>query len=183
AGCTYSLTTRDNTVMGGNGLPVVVSPITINGKNATIAGNKTNFRIVAIDGTSGGSLTLNGVTITGGHISGIIAARARGGIVNLSGAVTLNSAVVPHSYAADAGGGIANGFGATATFNKSEVSWNTVPPAGSGGGGILGIAASLTLNDSTVDHNTSPGGGGIARGNRRRGGPRSSSPPPQNPIR
>jgi hypothetical protein len=44
AGCTYSLTARDNTVMGGNGLPVVVTPIMINGKNATIAGNSTNFR-------------------------------------------------------------------------------------------------------------------------------------------
>src|SRR5690349_12573365 len=63
AGCTYSLTTRNNTAFGGNGLPVVASPITINGKGATIAGNHTNFRIIAIDGSSGGALTLNGVTI------------------------------------------------------------------------------------------------------------------------
>src|SRR5262249_57932246 len=154
AGCTYSLTTRDNTVMGGNGLPVVVSPITINGKNATIAGNKTNFRIVAIDGTSGGSLTLNGVTITGGHVSGMMAAGAGGGILNLSGALTLNSAVVTHNFASDAGGGIANGFGATATFSKSEGSWNTVPATGSGGGGILGKPGELAPNDTTSDPNT-----------------------------
>src|SRR4029079_1484184 len=42
SGCTYSLATRDNTVMGGNGLPVVVTPLTINGKGATIAGTTSN---------------------------------------------------------------------------------------------------------------------------------------------
>jgi hypothetical protein len=173
-GCTYSLTTRDNAVMGGNGLPVVVTPVTINGKNATIAGNSTNFRIVAINGASGGALTLNGVTITGGHVSGMMAGGAGGGILNVSGTLTLNSAVVTNNFASDAGGGIANGFGATATLNKSEVSRNTVPETGSGGGGILGIASSLTLNDSTVDHNTGPGGGGIASGNGMGGGPGSS---------
>jgi hypothetical protein len=174
AGCTYSLTTRNNTVMGGNGLPVVVSPITINGKGATIAGNNSNFRIIAIDGNSGGALTLNGVAIIGGHIAGMMVGGAGGGILNLSGNLTLNSATVTHNFASDAGGGIANGFGATATLNKSEVSWNTVPQTGSGGGGMLGIAASLTLNQSLVDHNTGPGGGGIASGNGNGGGPGSS---------
>ena len=174
AGCMYSLTTRNNTVMGGNGLPVVVSPITLNGKGATIAGNNSNFRIIAIDGNSGGALTLNGVAITGGHIAGMMVGGAGGGILNLSGNLTLNSATVTHNFASDAGGGIANGFGATATLNKSEVSWNTVPQTGSGGGGMLGIAASLTLNQSLVDHNTGPGGGGIASGNGNGGGPGSS---------
>jgi hypothetical protein len=174
SGCTYSLTGRDNAVMGGNGLPVIVTPIRINGKNATIAGNATNFRIIAIDGTSGGALTLNGVTITGGHVSGMMAGGAGGGVLNLSGRLTLNSAVITNNFASDAGGGIANGFGATATLNKSEVSWNSVPETGSGGGGILGIASSLTLNNSTVDHNTGPGGGGIASGNGMGGGPGSS---------
>src|SRR5262245_62550054 len=47
AGCTYSLTTPNNMVMGGNGLPVVVTPVTINGKDATIGGNSTSFRIIA----------------------------------------------------------------------------------------------------------------------------------------
>lgn len=173
-GCTYALTTRNNPAMGGNGLPVVVSPITINGKGATIAGNHTNFRIVAINGSSGGALTLNGVTITGGHIAGQMAGGAGGGILNLSGTLTMNSAVVTHNFASSAGGGIANGFGATATLVKSTVSWNTVPSDGSGGGGILGIAATLQLNQSVVDHNTGPGGGGIASGNGNGGGPGSS---------
>jgi hypothetical protein len=174
AGCTYPLTTRNNTAMGGNGLPVVASPVTINGRNATIAGNSTNFRIVAIDGTSGGALSLNGVTISGGHVAGPMAGGAGGGILNLSGTLTMNSSVVTGNFASSAGGGIANGFGATATLVKSEVSWNRVPITGSGGGGILGIAASLTLNQTVVDHNVGPAGGGIASGNGNGGGPGSS---------
>ncbi len=120
AGCTYSLTAPNNSVMGSNGLPVVVTPIIINGKNAAIAGNSTNFRIIAINGISGGALTLNGVTITGGHVSGMMATGAGGGILNLSGTLTLNSAVITNNFASDAGGGIANGVGATATLNNSE---------------------------------------------------------------
>src|SRR5436309_9201340 len=56
SGCTYSLTTPNNMTMGANGLPVVVSPITVNGNDATIAGNSSNFRIFAVDGGSGGAL-------------------------------------------------------------------------------------------------------------------------------
>jgi hypothetical protein len=175
SGCTYSLTTRDNTAFGGNGLPVVVTPITVNGKGATIAGNSTNFRIVAVDGTSGGALTLNGVTITGGKVLGPMAAGAGGGILDIAATLTLNSAVVTSNFAASAGGGIGDAQGAVVTLNKSEVSWNTVPVGtGAGGGGIISMAATLTLNDSVVDHNFAPGGGGIASGNGMGGGPESS---------
>ena len=159
--------------MGGNGLPVVVSPITINGKGATIAGNSSHFRIVMVDGISGGALTLNGVSITGGKVTGMMAAGAGGGILNFSGTLLMNSAVVTGNSGADAGGGIASAFGATTTLNNSEVSFNIVPGNGSGGGGILSLASTLTLNSSTVDHNTGPGGGGIASGNGQGGGPGS----------
>ena len=175
AGCTYALTAMDNHDFGPTGLPVVVSAITINGKGATIAGNNTNFRIIAIDGSSGGALTLNRVTITGGHIVGPGPAGAGGGILNLSGTLNTNNAVVTRNFASSAGGGIANGIGATATLVKSTVSMNMVPDTGmgGGGGGILSIASTITLNQSVVDHNTGPGGGGIASGNGNGGGPGS----------
>ena len=130
SGCTYSLTSANNLAVGGNGLPVVVSPITINGKGATIAGNSSHFRIVMVDGISGGALTLNGVSITGGKVTGMMAAGAGGGILNFSGTLLMNSAVVTGNSGADAGGGIASAFGATTTLNNSEVSWNavTAPP-------------------------------------------------------
>src|SRR5262249_5010074 len=45
SGCTYSLTSANNTVpgLGANGLPVITAPITINGgSGATISGNNSN---------------------------------------------------------------------------------------------------------------------------------------------
>lgn len=142
AGCTYSLATRNNTAFGGNGLPVVAAPITLSGKGATISGNSTNFRIVAVDGTSGGALTVNGVTLTGGKVSGPMAAGAGAGILDISGTLTLNGATVTGNVAASAGGGIAAAQGAVVTLNNSGVSWNTVPSdTGSGGGGILSMAS------------------------------------------
>ena len=48
AGCTYRLTAADNTspTLGGNGLTVITSPVTLNGSGTTIAGNDTSFRII-----------------------------------------------------------------------------------------------------------------------------------------
>jgi CHRD domain len=181
SGCTYSLTSANNTDpgLGANGLPVITVPITINGgAGATIAGNNSNFRIIAISGDAGGSLTLNGITITGGNVSGDGPAGFGGGIFNFAGTLRLNRSTVTGNMASEAGGGIASGTmgpgpGATLTLNNSEVSWNTVPPDGLGGGGIVSIAGILTVNNSTIDHNSGSGGGGIASGNGNGGGPGS----------
>src|SRR3954462_13612339 len=67
SGCTYSLTVANNPTDGGNGLPVVISPITVNGDETTIAGNNSHFRIFEVLGAAGGALTLNRISITGGH--------------------------------------------------------------------------------------------------------------------
>ena len=181
SGCTYSLTSANNTLpgVGTNGLPVITAPITINGRGgATIAGNNSNFRIIAISGAAGGSLTLNGITVTGGNVSGDGPAGFGGGIFNFAGTLLLNRSVVTGNTASNAGGGIASGTmgpgpGATLTLNNSEVSSNTVPPSGMGGGGILNIAGTLDINNSTIDHNSGSGGGGIASGNGNGGGPGS----------
>ena len=176
SGCTYSLTSANNTApgLGSSGLPVITTPIRINGAGTTIAGNNSNFRVVAITGP-GGALTLNGITITGGNAAGQGPAGFGGGILNFAGTLVLNNSLVTGNSAAGAGGGIASGTmgpgpGASATLNNSEVSWNTVPPTGQGGGGILSISGTLNLNNTTVDHNTAPGGGGIASGNGNGGG-------------
>src|SRR6516162_8779553 len=72
-GCTYVLTQVDNSVPGGqggstpNGLPVITSPITLNGSFATIerSSEADAFRILFVTNT--GRLTLNNLTITGGR--------------------------------------------------------------------------------------------------------------------
>src|SRR5581483_7839023 len=109
-GCTYSLTSANNTTAGANGLPVISSPLTIIGNGATIAGNNSNFRIIMISGATGGTLTLIGTTITGGNASGAEPpASLGGGILNLGGTLTLINSVVTHNAASGAGGGIASG--------------------------------------------------------------------------
>jgi hypothetical protein len=80
AACDYSLTSVDNS--GENGLPVVTTPISVNGKGATIDGTGA-VRVFEVDGP-GGSLSLRDVTITGGS------ADIGGGIANIGGMVTLS---------------------------------------------------------------------------------------------
>jgi hypothetical protein len=167
AGCTYSLTSANNMTAGGNGLPVISTPITINGGGATIAGNRSSFRIILIGGSPTASLTLNRVIVTGGNTAG-----PAGGIANIGGGtLTLNRSLVTGNTSGQGGGGIVSGTMGTGPagvmiLNNSEVSFNTVtsPPGMGGGGGILNHAGTLTLNSSIVDHNTSQGGGGIASG-------------------
>ena len=166
AGCTYQLTAANNTnpTLGNNGLPVITSPITLNGSGSTIAGNDSTFRILQVSST--GNLTVQGVTITGGNTTGM-----GGGILNLEGTLILNASQVTGNTAQggpmSAGGGIASGtLGTgplgTATLNASQVTGNTT--SGSAGG-ILNHGGTLTLNASQVADNTAAnGGGGIASG-------------------
>ena len=176
AGCTYALTSANNTVpmLGSNGLPEIISQITINGFRTTIAGNDSTFRIFMVAST--GNLTLQGLTLTGGSTSA-----PGGAIFNLQGTLTVNRCVVTGNSSSggmmSAGGGIASGTlgtgpSGTATINFSKIDGNTT--SGSAGG-ILNHAGTLTLNASQVDGNTAAvGGGGIASGTGGMGGNSSS---------
>jgi hypothetical protein len=63
-------TTADNSSFGGNGLPVITTPITIAGADATIARSSAQpFRIFEVDGP-GDSLSVSALTITGGDVGG-----------------------------------------------------------------------------------------------------------------
>ena len=146
-GCTYALTTPNN---GENGLPVVLTQISVFGNGATITGSGA-VRIFEVDGP-GGNLSLRNVTLTGGSVPDF-----GGAILNSSGTVTLNQSVVTGNSADNAGGGIASGtFGprtATLTLNASVVTNNTSPGDGvqpfdgsGNGGGIVNAQGNATLN-------------------------------------
>jgi hypothetical protein len=167
SGCTYQLTIADN---GENGLPVVVTPIAINGNGATVDGTGT-VRDLEVDGPIG-SLSTQNLTLTGGF-----AGDFGGALANVGGTVVLNNTWVTNSSAGAAGGGIASATFdpssvASLTLNKSWVTGNQQTLASSptnmalGGGGIVNLLGSLTLNGSTVNNNTAQGfvGGGIANG-------------------
>ncbi len=176
-GCTYNFTVADNSSpAGANALPLITSPITINGhSSATLAGNSSTFRIFQVNAPSG-NLTLNGLDITGGSGS------AGGGIFNDEATLTLNDTVVKGNTAALGGGGIASGIpnqipvgtaGTTMIENSSQVDDNSAPTGG--GGGILNRSGTLKVINSEVNRNTSANGGGIASGNGNGGAPGSSS--------
>ena len=163
--CTYTLTAADNNRFGGNGLPVITTPITIAGAHATIARHSAqHFRIFEVDGP-GGSLAASALTITGGDVGG-----PGGGVFNNAGTLRLNASVVSGNASEggmmSAGGGIASGTIGTGplgtlVLNASEVTGNTTS---GDAGGILNHAGTAVLNGSRVDHNTSGSGGGIASG-------------------
>src|SRR5664280_2720397 len=176
-GCTYNFTVANNSSpAGANALPLITSPITINGhSSATLAGNSSTFRIFQVNAPSG-NLTLNGLDITGGSGS------AGGGIFNDEATLTLNDTVVKGNTAALGGGGIASGIpnmipvgtaGTTTIENSSQVDDNSAPTGG--GGGILNRSGTLKVINSEVNRNTSANGGGIASGNGNGGAPGSSS--------
>ncbi len=151
--CTYLLTAD----IDGAGLPMIVTPITLNGdKHTTIerAAAVDQFRIFTVD--VGGDLTLNKLTITGGQTDD----EDGGGIlVNAGGALTTNHSTITRNIASgglNSGGGIAN-FGTT-RINHSAVVRNT---ASFQGGGIYS-AGLLEIVKSHIDNNTSgDNGGGI----------------------
>jgi hypothetical protein len=173
--CDYQLTSVDNS--GENGLPVITSPLKVNGRDATIDGTNS-VRVFEVDGPSG-SLSANELTITGGS------ADVGGGVANFGGSVWLSKTKVSENAAVLAGGGIASASVtptlspsssvATLTLLQSSVNDNqqTEGPnpdpsqmGGLGGGGILNMDGTATVDHTSVKGNTAQGfvGGGIASG-------------------
>ena len=62
AGCTYTMTVKDNTTDGDNAFPDIQGTVTVVGNGATITRGGTNkFRFFIVD--DGGSLNLSNVTL------------------------------------------------------------------------------------------------------------------------
>ena len=139
-------------------LPDISSAITIEGGGKTINGNGGNFSVLKI--VSGGNLTLNNATITGGHP---LADNGGGIYANTGSTVILNSCTVSGNTADSMGGGIFAAGTTSVTLNNSTVSGNTCISGGGIGAG--GAGATVILNNSTVSGNSSTGivfgGGGI----------------------
>jgi hypothetical protein len=172
------------------------APVTITLANDLIAGNSRSATTidgmsqpVTIKGNGSGSvlsvlngvtLTLEGLTITGGA--------GTGGINNLGGTLTLVNSTLTGNTATN-GGGIANSNGGTLTLTNSTLSGNAATNAGGGifndnmgtlmlsnstlsgnsaarGGGIYNDSTgTLTLTNSTLSGNAATRGGGIANSN------------------
>ena len=166
--CVYMLTTAvDGT--WGSGLPMIKGTLTVNGNNATIAraADAPQFRILLNDG----ALTLNAVTLTGGHALDAVGADSwggdgrtgeDGGAVLSWGPLTVNDSVIT-----------GNAAGAGSPGADSTGGWGG---AGGSGGGIALYHSALnpvpaTITNSQITNNTAGAGarGGNAVG-RGRGG-------------
>ncbi|MGW5347542.1 hypothetical protein [Streptomyces sp. HUAS TT3] len=166
--CTYKLTAPDP-VNPGNGLPVITSEITIDGRGATISrdehGSKTpRFRILFVGRT--GNLTLTRTTISGGFATDCPAfpdppGLACGGGISNAGTMKVNrSKFVGNTARSDlfAQGGAIDNPG-TATVTDTEVTGNHVIYSGGGAGGLAAGGAiandgPLTVTGSQLTGNT-----------------------------
>jgi hypothetical protein len=121
-----------------------------------------------------GNLTLDGITVTNGSRSGILAESDtvtindstitgntgnEGGGISVDGAsVTITDSTITNNSAGFAGGGIANVNSSTLTITDSTISGNTATGTGASGAGIYGFNNSTTtIGASIVAGNTTNG--------------------------
>ena len=113
-------------------------------------------RVLDITAPAGDTITLTGLTITGGDMEGW-----GGGIINNSSDLVIINSNIAGNRATDFGGGIRTDTGAL-TLRGTTVSGN-VNTGASDGGGIRSNSADITLSNSTISNNFTSGawGGGV----------------------
>jgi CSLREA domain-containing protein len=143
-------------------------PVSVAGAGARAAVIEATGRFRVLEVGSAATVTLSGVTITGGRPQG---ARYGGGVLNTGHLQVIDSIVTANM--ATAGGGIANA-GGTVILSRSSVTGNTAPVYGGGGiqnGGFRNVAGTVEVIASIVTGNVSGGdGGGILNGQNGRPG-------------
>jgi hypothetical protein len=139
--------------------------ITINGAGADVTiierdpnlpfppPSSAQFRIFHVG--TGGTLSLNKVTIRGGSVGqgGGLPSVPGGGIAN-RGTLAIHDSVISDN-SANVGGGVWN-FDGTVTITSSHISNNDAGqfPGRGGGGGIFSSGGTVTITDSTVSKNS-----------------------------
>lgn len=185
SGCTYALTTANNTTDGGNALPVITGSVSIAGNGATITRSATaQFRL--FDVASGGSLSLSRMTIShgladdgvngGGAIfsrgpltvtstmfsgnSSPAATGTSGGAINSSGPLSVALSTFTGNSAQEGAGIFNQSTTAAATITDTTFSGNTA--AIFGGGGIVSADGTTNVIRDTFSGNNATGtaGGG-----------------------
>jgi predicted outer membrane repeat protein len=165
--CNYLLTEVDNhkdmdpqiATGGANGLPVIKTPITIEGNDAKILRGSTipgtpEFRIFFI--SYNGVLTLNDLSVENGKVLSGNGNHNGGGILVFYGTLELNRSHVMRNESGGSGGGIYVIEGEVTSDNTS-ISSNTARE----GGAIANTAGTVSLeNYSVLGSNTASENGG-----------------------
>jgi hypothetical protein len=160
---THTLTAVNNSSFG-SGLPVITTPITIQGNGAKIVRKKSApfFRLIAV--SNSGDLTLQNVALSGGSFDGVF----NSGILTIqNSAISGNSgvgifnggtlAIQNSTISGNIGSGVINRDGSLAIQN-SVISGNS-------GGGVSNYSfynhSSATIENSTISGNSADRGGGV----------------------
>jgi predicted outer membrane repeat protein len=144
----------------GHGQLSVTGPVTITGPGSKLLTVKTSGaasvtnRVLAISG--GGAVTISGMTLTGGDVSG-----SGGGVKFGSESVTLSDVVVTGNWANVAGGGISFSSG-TLTMTNCSVTSNT--SADNFGGGVYFSSGKMNASNVTISSNAAGGYAGVGGG-------------------
>ena len=150
-GMVYTISFNVGFIRLGSPLPAVNGNLAIQGSGAdylTISGNNL-YRVLTVN--SGASLSLSGVTISSGNVSGF-----GGGIENAGGTLSVTDCIFSNNSAPSGGGAIHNGGGGSLTITRVTFSSNH----SSYGGAINSGEGSLGITDSTFNSNTATVGGG-----------------------
>jgi hypothetical protein len=126
---------------GPTGLPLITSPITIQGNGGTIRGQGNTFRLLAV--SNSGNLTLQNVNLSRGSSS------YGGGVFN-NGTLTIQDSTISGNTA-DRGGGVSNH--GTQTVENSTDSGNN---AGDGGG--VSNGGFVFIESRPISNSTLPAG-------------------------
>lgn len=169
-GSDITLTAVDNTTDGPNGLPVITSPIVIEGNGFAIsrASGAPRFRIFVVQGNplGNGDLTLDGVVVSNGDVaSGTDCSttpdQCGGAVLNRFGLVTIRNGSRLFGNTAHAGGAVFN-IGGEVLIMDSEFGSVASPNAAEFGGAVrsFGTSARVTVVNSTFTGNLAEFGGG-----------------------
>jgi len=168
SGCPYT-SIADAIADASSGKTVTVGPGTYTGgividKSVKLVGSGLDQTVIQGGGmvvTVGkrASLTLVGVTVTGGMPDGSLPGlTSTGGILN-AGRLTLRDSAVSNNQALANGGGIYN-YGKL-RLTRSLIHGNSSGGSYNGGGGIYNDHGSVVINDSAMTENAAYLGGGV----------------------
>ncbi len=127
--------------------------------SSTVSGNTATGDGGGIFNGSGNTLTVTASTVTNNNTTGT--GSDGGGIFN-AGSATLTNSTITDNTANDAGGGIFNATGATATINNATISNNTGTTGN--GDGILNSGAATLTNTIVANNVGNNCSGGITSG-------------------
>jgi hypothetical protein len=154
-GADITLEAANNSINGGNGLPVIAAGdnLTILGQGHTIARDQyssSSFRL--FDVSSGASLNLQNLALSGGRLFGGSGTAAEGGGIYNSGNLTLGGVTVETNTVQGARG--------SSLGTKGNPSARGVAGASGMGGGVYVAGGVVALTDNYFRFNTAVGGSG-----------------------